>query len=83
MSHTLYVTTQLSPKQGGANGKVLVIDTERAFRPERLASIAEMYLCTICKTDAIEHREQQYNTMETLAAAVKAWWAVKKPCHFS
>lgn len=35
------------------------------------------------KTDAIEHREQQYNTMETLAAAVKAWWAVKKPCHFS
>jgi meiotic recombination protein DMC1 len=28
---------------GGANGKVLVIDTEGAFRPERLAPIAERY----------------------------------------
>ena len=43
LSHTLSVTTQLSPDQGGANGKVLVIDTEGAFRPERLVPIAERY----------------------------------------
>ena len=43
LSHTLSVTTQLSPEQGGANGKVLVIDTEGAFRPERLLPIAERY----------------------------------------
>lgn len=43
LSHTLAVTTQLPTEQGGANGKVLVIDTEGAFRPERLAPIAERY----------------------------------------
>jgi len=43
LSHTLAVTTQLCPEDGGANGKVLVIDTEGAFRPDRLEPIAERY----------------------------------------
>ena len=34
--HTLCVTCQLPPDQGGAAGKVAVIDSEGAFRPERV-----------------------------------------------
>lgn len=43
LSHTLSVTTQLPPERGGANGKVLVVDTEGAFRPDRLVPIAERF----------------------------------------
>eukprot|EP00929_Paragymnodinium_shiwhaense_P009696 TRINITY_DN113964_c0_g1_i1.p1 TRINITY_DN113964_c0_g1~~TRINITY_DN113964_c0_g1_i1.p1 ORF type:complete len:382 (-),score=110.08 TRINITY_DN113964_c0_g1_i1:216-1271(-) len=39
--HTLAVMSQLPPNMGGANGKVIYIDTEGAFRPERVRQIAE------------------------------------------
>lgn len=39
--HTLAVIAQLPPKMGGGNGKVIYIDTEGTFRPERIAQIAE------------------------------------------
>mmetsp|Transcript_74643 Transcript_74643/g.177682 ORF Transcript_74643/g.177682 Transcript_74643/m.177682 type:complete len:351 (-) Transcript_74643:10-1062(-) len=39
--HTLAVTAQLPPNLGGANGKVIYIDTEGSFRPERIRQIAE------------------------------------------
>ncbi|KAJ3427936.1 DNA repair protein rad51 [Anaeramoeba flamelloides] len=43
LCHTLCVTCQLPIEQGGGAGKVLYIDTEGTFRPERLIPIAERY----------------------------------------
>ena len=43
LSHTLAVTTQLEVSQGGGFGKVAVIDTEGAFRPENVIPIAQRY----------------------------------------
>jgi meiotic recombination protein DMC1 len=40
---TLCVTAQLPRSQGGGQGKVLFIDTENTFRPERIRSIAKRY----------------------------------------
>merc|ERR1711966_389599 len=39
LCHTLCVTTQLGVDQGGAAAKVLYVDSEATFRPERLAEI--------------------------------------------
>ena len=33
------MTTQLLSEHGGADGKVIVIDTENTFRPERVAQM--------------------------------------------
>lgn len=41
LCHTLCVTAQLPVDSFGAEGKVMFIDTEGTFRPERLAGIAE------------------------------------------
>lgn len=41
LAATLAVTAQLSKDHGGAAGKVIILDTENAFRPERVAEIAE------------------------------------------
>ena len=41
--HTLCVTAQLSREHGGGGGKVLYIDTEGTFRPEKLQAIAERF----------------------------------------
>jgi len=41
LCHSLAVMAQLPPNMGGANGKVVYIDTEGTFRPERLRQIAE------------------------------------------
>ncbi|MDA4130515.1 MAG: DNA repair and recombination protein RadA [Thaumarchaeota archaeon] len=38
--HTLCVTTQIPRDQGGMDSKVVYIDTENTFRPERIAEIA-------------------------------------------
>lgn len=38
--HTLAVTVQSSPEQGGLDGRVIWIDTEGTFRPERVEEIA-------------------------------------------
>jgi meiotic recombination protein DMC1 len=43
LSHTLCVTAQLPKNQGGGQGKVLYIDTENTFRPERIKQIAARY----------------------------------------
>uniref|UniRef100_A0A7S4Q7W6 Meiotic recombination protein DMC1 n=1 Tax=Alexandrium monilatum TaxID=311494 RepID=A0A7S4Q7W6_9DINO len=41
LCHSLAVMAQLPPNMGGANGKVVYIDTEGTFRPERIRQIAE------------------------------------------
>lgn len=43
LSHTLCVTAQLPKSSGGGEGKVLYIDTENTFRPERIKQIAQRY----------------------------------------
>ena len=41
--HTLCVTSQLPLAQGGGGGRVIYVDTEGTFRPERVKEIAEEY----------------------------------------
>ena len=36
ISHQLAVTVQLSPDHGGLDGRAIIVDTEDAFRPERV-----------------------------------------------
>ncbi|KAL5265965.1 hypothetical protein ACHWQZ_G006568 [Mnemiopsis leidyi] len=43
LSHTLCVLTQLPGSNGYSGGKVIFIDTENTFRPDRLRSIADRY----------------------------------------
>jgi meiotic recombination protein DMC1 len=43
LCHTLCVTSQLPVSQGGGSGKVIYIDTEGTFRPERIAPIAARF----------------------------------------
>jgi DNA repair protein RadA len=41
LCHTLCVTAQQEPNEGGLASKAIYIDTENTFRPERIASIAQ------------------------------------------
>ncbi|TNV77891.1 hypothetical protein FGO68_gene13661 [Halteria grandinella] len=43
LAHTLCVTAQLPKSSGGGEGKVLYIDTENTFRPERIKQISQRY----------------------------------------
>lgn len=43
LSHTLCVTTQLPGENGYTGGKVIYIDTENTFRPDRLRPIADRF----------------------------------------
>lgn len=43
LCHTLCVTAQLPTDFGGGNGKVVFIDTEGTFRPDRIVSIANRF----------------------------------------
>ena len=43
ISHTLCVTAQLPGPDGYTGGKVMFIDTENTFRPNRLRSIADRF----------------------------------------
>jgi len=43
LCHTLAVAAQLPTKMKGGNGKVLYIDTEGTFRPERITAIANRF----------------------------------------
>ena len=41
LCHTLCVTAQRTLDQGGAEGRVIYVDTEGTFRPQKLVAIAE------------------------------------------
>jgi meiotic recombination protein DMC1 len=43
LSHTLCVTTQMPGAKGYSGGKVVLIDTENTFRPDRLRPIADRF----------------------------------------
>lgn len=74
LCHTLCVTTQLPTSSGGGQGKVVYIDTEGTFRPERIPTIAERFgldpegvLDNILYARAFTH-EQQMQLIQTAAA---------------
>ena len=43
LCHTIAVTAQLSRKKGGGEGKVIYIDSEGTFRPEKILAISKRY----------------------------------------
>mmetsp|Transcript_14548 Transcript_14548/g.19969 ORF Transcript_14548/g.19969 Transcript_14548/m.19969 type:complete len:345 (+) Transcript_14548:22-1056(+) len=43
LCHTLCVTAQRTLDQGGAEGRVIYVDTEGTFRPQKLVAIAERF----------------------------------------
>ncbi|CAG7732672.1 unnamed protein product [Allacma fusca] len=73
LSHTLCVTAQM-PSQGFTGGKVIFIDTENTFRPDRLRSIAERFnLDQNAVLDNILYAraytsEHQYELLDLIAA---------------
>ena len=74
LCHTLCVTSQLPISQGGGGGKVVFIDTEGTFRPERIPTIAQRFgvdpdevLGNILYARAFTH-EQQMQLILTTAA---------------
>jgi meiotic recombination protein DMC1 len=50
LAHTLCVTAQLSFEANGGQGKVIYLDTEGNFRPERIESIADRFGLNIEQT---------------------------------
>jgi len=74
IAHTLCVTTQLSFANGGGQGKVVYIDTEGNFRPERIEAIADRFglsrpetLDNIIVCRVYSH-EEQLEVLKPLAA---------------
>ncbi|XP_078349042.1 meiotic recombination protein DMC1/LIM15 homolog [Oculina patagonica] len=74
LSHTLCVTAQLPGANGYTGGKVIFIDTENTFRPDRLREIADRFNLDqnamldnvlYCRAYTSEH---QYELMDTVAA---------------
>jgi meiotic recombination protein DMC1 len=76
--HTLCVTTQLPVSDGGGGGKVIYIDTEGTFRPERVKEIAEEF--GLNSTDVLDNVlfarvntcDQQMEIVNRAAAAIVA-----------
>lgn len=69
LAHTLCITTQLSHKMNGGQGKVIYLDTEGNFRPERIEAIAERFgldveqtLDNIIICRVFSHEEQMGNS---------------------
>ncbi|KAK8804129.1 hypothetical protein WA171_000222 [Blastocystis sp. BT1] len=76
LAHTLCVTAQLPTDMHGANGKVIFLDTEGTFRPQRVVEIAERYglngdevLDNILLARAYTH-EQQMDIITAAAAKI-------------
>jgi DNA repair protein RAD51 len=65
LCHTLCVTAQRPLDQGGAEGRVIYVDTEGTFRPQKLVAIAERFQMNpeeVCITiiDTIIHHIPNY-----------------------
>ncbi|KAG9394859.1 DNA recombination and repair protein DMC1 [Carpediemonas membranifera] len=74
IAHTLAVTAQLPKSMNGGGGKVIFLDTEGTFRPERLSPICERFnvdigstLDNIIYARAYTH-EQQIELLTLIAA---------------
>ncbi|OHT10898.1 Meiotic recombination protein DMC1 like protein [Tritrichomonas foetus] len=74
LCHTLCVTSQLPINQGGGAGKVVYIDTEGTFRPERIPTIAARFgvdpnevLDNILYARAFTHEQQMQLILQATA----------------
>ncbi|KAK8842554.1 Meiotic recombination protein dmc1 [Tritrichomonas musculus] len=74
LCHTLCVTSQLPINQGGGSGKVVFIDTEGTFRPERIPAIATRFgvdpndiLDNILYARAFNHEQQMQLILQAAA----------------
>lgn len=81
--HTVCVTAQLSYENGGGQGKVLYIDTENNFRPERVRSVAERFGLDAdgCLENII--RAHVTNTEQQMQAALEAQALIQESGPFS
>ncbi|XP_065160126.1 meiotic recombination protein DMC1/LIM15 homolog isoform X2 [Atheta coriaria] len=74
LAHTLCVTAQMPGSNGYVGGKVIFIDTEHTFRPDRLRPIADRY--NLNQTKVLENvlyaraynSEHQFNLLNNVAA---------------
>ncbi len=78
LAHTLCVTSQLSFEMNGGQGKVIYLDTEGNFRPERIESIADRFgldaeqtLDNIIICRVFSHEEQMGKTIFFLLSHVR------------
>jgi meiotic recombination protein DMC1 len=74
LAHTLCVTSQLSYQMHGGQGKIIYLDTEGNFRPERIESIAERFGLDVEQTldniiiCRIFSHEEQMEVLKPIAA---------------
>jgi len=74
----LAVTAQLPKEQGGLNGKVLYIDSEGSFRPERIVQIAKRYKLEPEKVLKNIFVARAYNADHQILLAEKADQTIKE-----
>lgn len=73
LAHTLCVTSQLSFQMKGGQGKVIYIDTEGNFRPERITAISERFGLEVNQTldniivCRVFSHEEQMNIIKPIA----------------
>ena len=73
LCHTLCVTSQLSFQMKGGQGKVIYLDTEGNFRPERITAISERFGLSIDETldniivCRVFSHEEQMNVIKPIA----------------
>ena len=74
LAHTLCVTSQLSFQMHGGQGKIIYLDTEGNFRPERIETIAERFGLDVEQTldniiiCRIFSHEEQMEVLKPIAA---------------
>jgi len=83
LCHTLCVTTQLPTDMGGGNGKVVFIDTEGTFRPERIVKISNrfgvdssMVLDNILYARAFTHEMQEQILLGVAAKLIEEHYSL-------
>ena len=78
IAHVLAVTTQLSKELGGAEGKVIWIDSESTFRPERIIQIAKALNLDPTQTLANIKVARAFNSDHQMLLADKVEDIIKK-----
>ncbi len=78
LAHQLSVTAQLPVDKGGSGGKVVFIDTEQTFRPERIRNMAESLGVDPKKAMENIFVARAYNSDHQVLLAEKAEDVIKK-----
>lgn len=78
LAHQLSVTAQLPKAKGGLDGKVLFIDTEQTFRPERIEHMAKALGLDVAKALEGVFAARAYNSDHQILLLQKAEEMIKK-----